>query len=318
MKDLHIAFSPSKALSNHMEVTFPSWAGTGRFSIETFGSGLRLMIVDMNFKVPVTIWGDTSLYKVGMGLNLAGRSESLSSSYQQPFDVVTQKYAFFTYPDVVDIGEKMLPGPYRRIYILMEPATLFSLARGDEETFSPLLKGVEQPGFWMLPAVLPPQLQMISREILDCSYQGNIRSLFLEGKMLELLALTLLHIQNQKALPHPVINAQDEERIRHAAALLTQNLDAAPNLAELGHAVGLSRSKLHRCFCQMYGKTPLNYLREHRLEKAQKLLAQGRYNVMETAYAVGYDCPSYFGRLFKKKYQMTPHDFLHKKSHHNT
>ncbi len=35
--------------------------------METFGSGLRLMVVDMNFKIPVTIWGDSSLYKVGMG-----------------------------------------------------------------------------------------------------------------------------------------------------------------------------------------------------------------------------------------------------------
>ncbi len=300
-----------------MQVTFPPWAGTGRFCIETFGSGLRLMIVDMHFKVPVTIWGDTSLYKVGMGLNLAGRSESLSSSYSQPFEVETQRYAFFTYPDVVDIGEKMMPGPYRRIYILMEPETLFSLAQGDEQSFAPLLRGAEQSGFWMLPAVLPPQFQLIPQQILDCSYQGKIRSLFLEGKVLELLAHTLFHVQRKESVAMPVVNTQDEERVRHAAALLVQDMDSAPNLAQLSQAVGLSRSKLHRCFCQVYGKTPLSYLREHRLDKARQLLAQGRYNVMETAYAVGYECPSYFGRLFKEKYQITPHDFLHNSLSHN-
>ncbi len=280
--------------------------------METFGSGLRLMIVDMNFKVPVTIWGDTSLYRVGMGLNLAGRSESLSSSYPQSLDVEPRRYAFFTYHDVVDIGEKMMPGPYRRIYILMEPETLFSLARGDEQAFSPLLRGVEQDGFWILPAVLPPQFQIIPQQILDCSYQGRLRSLFLEGKVLELLSHTLFHVQQDKSAAVPIVNAQDEERVRYAAELLVQNLDRSPDLAQLSQAVGLSRSKLHRCFCQIHGKTPLNYLREYRLDKARKLLAQGRYNVMETAYAVGYECPSYFGKLFREKYQMTPHDFLHK------
>ncbi len=267
------------------------------------------MVVDIDLKVPVTIWGDTTLYRVGMGLNLVGHSESLSGSYPKPFTVVPQKYAFFTYPEIVDIGEKMMPGTYRRVYILMEPETLFSLAEDDEESFASLLQGVEQSEFWMLPATLPLQLQSIPQQILDCPYRGKIRSLFLESKMLELLAHGLFHIRQKRQ--ETLLNAQDEERVRYAATLLTQTLDTPPDLAQLSQAAGLSRSKFHRCFCQVYGKTPLNYLREYRLSKARQLLAQGRYNVMETAYAVGYECPSYFGRLFKKKYQITPHDFLH-------
>jgi AraC-like DNA-binding protein len=43
-----------------------------------------------------------------------------------------------------------------------------------------------------------------------------------------------------------------------------------------------------------------------RLQQAKLLLAQGNMNVSEVAYAVGFDSLSYFSKVFKKYYGLSP------------
>jgi AraC-like DNA-binding protein len=68
----------------------------------------------------------------------------------------------------------------------------------------------------------------------------------------------------------------------------------------------MCRSKLFRCFRMVYGMTPFEYLRNRRLETAMDLLMDGRMNVAQAAYAVGFSCPSYFTKAFKKYFGHLP------------
>ncbi|PIE66555.1 MAG: hypothetical protein CSA26_00360 [Desulfobacterales bacterium] len=149
----------------------------------------------------------------------------------------------------------------------------------------------------------------ILQQIFNCPYQGKTRSFFLESKMLELLACKLEQIQNSRekgcCRPAP-LKPGDRERVHHAAKLLEQQMENPPELASLAKAVGLNRSKFHVCFCQEFGQSPLEYLRDIRLCQAKKLLEQGRFNVAEAAYMVGYSSPGYFTRLFQKRYLSLP------------
>ena len=91
---------------------------------------------------------------------------------------------------------------------------------------------------------------------------------------MELLSFKIEQIEhkNQQNPKKPVLTSNDIDRVHHAAQLLRENLDNAPNLTELARSVGMCGSKLHCCFHTFYGITPFDYLRNRRLETAWHLL----------------------------------------------
>lgn len=52
-----------------------------------------------------------------------------------------------------------------------------------------------------------------------------------------------------------------------------------------------------------------NYLTEVRLEHAKELLKTTDMKSYEIAFAVGYENPSYFSKIFKKYENMTPNEY---------
>lgn len=70
-------------------------------------------------------------------------------------------------------------------------------------------------------------------------------------------------------------------------------------------------SKFHfiRLFKSIYGKTPHQYLRSVRIEKAQQFLQQGK-SVTEACSLVGFESPSTFSGLFTKLVGKTPSQYL--------
>jgi transcriptional regulator GlxA family with amidase domain len=51
------------------------------------------------------------------------------------------------------------------------------------------------------------------------------------------------------------------------------------------------------------------YLRALRLRKAQELLADSSLNIAEVAYAVGFEDPKYFSRVFSEEFGVSPGHF---------
>jgi hypothetical protein len=62
-------------------------------------------------------------------------------------------------------------------------------------------------------------------------------------------------------------------------------------------------------FKRMTGKTPSEYLREAKLERARDLLLNSSRSVLDIAYEVGYDSMSHFIKCFKARYSVTPLKF---------
>lgn len=80
---------------------------------------------------------------------------------------------------------------------------------------------------------------------------------------------------------------------------------------DIEQALNVSRSTLTRRIRQYYGLTPVEYLRDERLNEAARLLKSGvsPIRVSEVGYAVGFDSPSYFSRSFKQRFGCTPSQY---------
>lgn len=96
------------------------------------------------------------------------------------------------------------------------------------------------------------------------------------------------------------------ERIR---AYLTQAYQKNCTLSQLGARFGLSPCYLQRQFKQYYGQSPSEYLVFQRIVHAKELLRTTQKSISEVAYAVGFENPGYFSRLFKRSEALTPQEY---------
>ena len=83
---------------------------------------------------------------------------------------------------------------------------------------------------------------------------------------------------------------------------------ANPNLKmeDLGEELGLGRVQLYRKVKAITGQTPVELLRQMRLQRAYALLGSTTKTVAEIAFEVGFNTPGYFSKCFKEQYGKLP------------
>ena len=75
---------------------------------------------------------------------------------------------------------------------------------------------------------------------------------------------------------------------------------------DLGETVGLSRVQLYRKVKAITGLTPVELLRQMRLQQGYVLLTTTTKTVQEIAYEVGFGTPGYFSKCFRQQYGKYP------------
>lgn len=89
---------------------------------------------------------------------------------------------------------------------------------------------------------------------------------------------------------------------------INNNFDKELNLDLLSHIHFTSKFHLLRLFKKYYGLTPKQYQTDRRIERSKHHLKNGM-TVTETCFAVGFECPSSFSTLFKRKIGHAPLEF---------
>jgi AraC-like DNA-binding protein len=98
---------------------------------------------------------------------------------------------------------------------------------------------------------------------------------------------------------------------RTAAALvrLEQGFTQDLHLESLAMACHMSVSHFSRTFKKEHGTSFRLYLLRYRLERACEFLASAEISVKQAALAAGFNDCSYFDRVFRRRYGMTPRDY---------
>lgn len=85
--------------------------------------------------------------------------------------------------------------------------------------------------------------------------------------------------------------------------------DSDFNVTRLQELLGLGSKLLYRKVKQMTGKTPVEFIRHIRMQRAAIMLREGRFSVSEVMYMVGFSNSSYFSKVFQKTYGITPAEY---------
>lgn len=83
-------------------------------------------------------------------------------------------------------------------------------------------------------------------------------------------------------------------------------------LEQIARAANISRSEALRCFRTLAGQTPVEYLLNHRLRQAQRLLVSTERTITEIAQASGFESVAYFDRVFRRAFGCTPRQMRRK------
>ncbi|MCS6904700.1 MAG: AraC family transcriptional regulator [Bacteroidia bacterium] len=150
-------------------------------------------------------------------------------------------------------------------------------------------------------------VSVLLHQILNAPFQGEIKSLFLQSKMIEILALIAAKYEEcncQKEVS--VITNRDREKIYEVKRILDENLTSPPTLMELCRMVGLNDFKLKKGFKELFQTTVYGYVINQKLELAKQMLATTDEPIANIAFLAGYSTTANFSNAFKKKFGFSP------------
>lgn len=156
-----------------------------------------------------------------------------------------------------------------------------------------------------------PSIAVILSQIVNYNLHPSIKSLYVKGKIYELIALYFNRSPNADIEQCPYLaDEENVKKIKKAKEIILANMAEPPTLAELSSEVGLSLKRLKEGFKQIYGDSVYSFLFDHKMDYAKRLLETGQYNVNEIGLRIGYSTSSHFIAAFKKKYNTTPKKYL--------
>lgn len=155
------------------------------------------------------------------------------------------------------------------------------------------------------------QSELILKDILNCHFIGDLKNLYVQSKILELLSLEVNKIsQEDKQI---ILDDYDKEAIYKAKEILIKNMQNPPSIIELSKQVHLNEFKLKKGFKQVFNTSPYKLLLKYKMNEAKILIEKGEYNINEISELVGYKFTSSFTNAFFKECGILPKDLMKKR-----
>ncbi|SRR6266480_4313556 len=100
-----------------------------------------------------------------------------------------------------------------------------------------------------------------------------------------------------------------EARVAAAIGIMRELLANQLSVVTLSRRVRLSPTRLRQLFKKETGRSPMQYLRDLRMQHAEHLLRSTFLSVKEVAFVSGVKDLSNFVREFKRRFGLTPKQF---------
>lgn len=127
----------------------------------------------------------------------------------------------------------------------------------------------------------------------------------------EMWLLLLQEIRDNKSAEHTRC-LHSEDRIRYMLSFINQHYSEKISLADIADSASVSEREASRCFIKSVGRTPFDYLSQYRVDRSRKLLSDTDMSITGIALDVGFADSSYYGKTFRKYFDMTPKQYRQK------
>ncbi|MDR0939989.1 MAG: response regulator [Mediterranea sp.] len=118
-------------------------------------------------------------------------------------------------------------------------------------------------------------------------------------------------LEGKRAQLAESLNQLDREFLEKISALVEERISSERvDVAFLSDRLCMSGSTLYRKIKALTGLSTNEYVRKLKMRHAERLLLEGRYQVSEVAFKVGFNSVVYFRQCFKEEFGVLPSDYL--------
>ncbi len=150
----------------------------------------------------------------------------------------------------------------------------------------------------------------ILKNILDCPFKGEMRSVFIREHVRALLTLQLFHfnpiVSGKENRHDSKITKRDGDILQDVKDYIDNHFLDPASLETLSKHFGINEFKLKYGFKTLFDTSPMRYLQYKRLEYSLFLLRQSDKSIKEIADAVGYSHAANFTTAFTKTFGNSP------------
>src|SRR5574344_508167 len=110
------------------------------------------------------------------------------------------------------------------------------------------------------------------------------------------------------------VKGYDDELMARVMKSVNAHLDDSDfDIDTLTSEAGISRAHLHRKMKEITGVSTSMFIRNQRMERAAKLIEEGKINITQIAYDVGFTTEAHFSTVFRKHFGMSPKEYRNSK-----
>jgi len=108
-------------------------------------------------------------------------------------------------------------------------------------------------------------------------------------------------------------SSMDEQFLKRLLDVFESHISEADyNVESFASEIGMSRSNLYRKIQVLTNQSTIDFIRSLRLKRAAQLLHKETGTVSEIAYAVGFNSPSHFSKIFRQHFGQSPSNFANR------
>lgn len=133
--------------------------------------------------------------------------------------------------------------------------------------------------------------------------------LFIKGKLLELFFLFHHFQMITTAASISPARQKTLDKMRYILKHIEEHYSEPLSIQKMAQASDFSESHFMKFFKQTFGTSFTTYLNTYRLTMAARMLLSSDDSILNVSVESGFENLSYFNRMFKRKYGMTPKEF---------
>lgn len=120
----------------------------------------------------------------------------------------------------------------------------------------------------------------------------------------------LLNTHHSTSQNHPSEKElRDGERIKKMLQYIHEHYSEELNTEKIAKSIMVSQSESLRCFHNTIGTTPIQYVKQYRIQKAVELLKTSNKKISDIGAQCGFQEMSYFAKTFREIHGITPSEF---------
>ncbi|APA93904.1 AraC family transcriptional regulator [Myroides odoratimimus] len=234
------------------------------------------------------------------------------SNKKQCVNTSTGRFSFFHLPYIDgSLAFNPVEENYSAIGIELTLPYLERMFNGDLELLGDFGKSLysERESAFSSNLMIVPEMKKLLYDLVNNSYDGMMKKIYMETKIVELLLLVIKYSGDYKyEMVSGSLTRSDVDKLYYVRELVSNNLQNPYSLRELSRLAGINEFKLKRGFKELFSTTIFNHLYDERMELGQKLLIEQDLSIADIAQQVGYKNPTHFTAAFKRKFNELPKD----------